>query len=192
VASLFNLIRGAVTGRGAVAAPQAPLAEDLDVADLDRSPAEIHFDIALEYQKEGEWDEAIARYRQAIAHDERFAMAYYNLGLAYWAKGRLPLAASSFRAAGEPGAKPAIRIAAELRLRELERVGPDSVVGANALPEPLERGTAEGPDSRPAVALDPVVARRTWLRLAVGGIIMVGLAIAAWLFVTVATMGAMV
>ena len=29
-------------------------------------------------------DEAVARYRQAIANDEHFGLAYYNLGLAYW------------------------------------------------------------------------------------------------------------
>lgn len=191
VTSLFNLIRGAVTDKGAEAAPAAPLLEDLEAEDIDRTPAEIHFDIALEYQKEGEWDEAIARYRQAIAHDEHFALAYYNQGLAYWAKDRLPLAASSFRAASEPGTDPAVRMQADLRLRELEGTALDSSDGADMISAPLERGATAGPGTSPPAALDPVVAQRTWLRIAVGGVVMVGLAIAAWLFVTVATMGAM-
>jgi tetratricopeptide (TPR) repeat protein len=163
----------------------------VDYPDPDRTPAEIHFDIALDYQKEGEWDEAIARYRQAIAHDEAFALAYYNQGLAYWAKGRLPLATSSFRAASEPGADPGVRVQANLRLRELEDAELDSAAGTDAIPAPLERGAAAGPGTSPPAALDPVVAKRTWLRLAIGGVIMIGLAIAAWLFVTMATMAAM-
>ncbi len=44
-------------------------------------------------------DEAIARYRQAIANDAEFSLAYYNQGLAYLAKGRPSLATSAFRAA---------------------------------------------------------------------------------------------
>jgi hypothetical protein len=33
--------------------------------------------------------------------------------------------------------------------------------------------------------LDPAVARRVWLRLAIGGAVMAALAVGAWLFVTV-------
>jgi Zn-dependent protease len=191
VTSLFNLIRNRITGKGAEGAPSEPLPEAVDADEPDRSPAEIHFDIALEYHRKGEWDEAIARYRQAIAHDDAFALAYYNQGLAYWAKGRLPLAVSSFRAASQPGADPGVMVQAGQRLRELEGAELDSAAGADSIPAPLERGAAAGPGTSPPAALDPVVVRRTWLRLAVGGVIVVILAVAAWLFVTAATMSAM-
>jgi tetratricopeptide (TPR) repeat protein len=157
----------------------------------ERRPAQIHFDIGLEYQKEGQWDEAIARYRQATAVDEHFALAYYNLGLAYWAKGRTDLAASSFRAAMGSASEPSIRLQADLRLRELAPAGreQDPATGAGEvdperLPPPLEPGGPLPEEPSGPGPLAPGVARRVWLRLGIGTAGMLLLAAAAWLYVT--------
>jgi len=155
-----------------------------------RRPAQIHFDIGLNYHKEGQWDEAIARYRQATAVDEQFALAYYNLGLAYWAKGRNDLAAHAFRAALGSGAEPSIRLQADLRLHELESAGQrgsvmeNRAVDPSSVPPPLEPGSVPDIEAGRPAPLDPGAARRVWLRLGVGTIGFLLLAVAAWLYVT--------
>jgi Zn-dependent protease len=156
-----------------------------------RSPAQIHFDIGLDYQKEGQWDEAIARYRQATAVDKRFSLAYYNLGLAYWAKGREDLARSAFRAALRTAVEPSVRLQAELRLHELEAAAHSKSLNTEAqnlepgsLPPPLEPGSAPEIEPGKPPALAPGVARRVWLRLGLGSLGFLLLAAAAWFYVT--------
>ena len=162
-----------------------------DVAGSDdtdpRSPAQIHFDIGLEYQKSGQLDEAIARYRQATAHDERFGLAYYNLGLAYWDIGRIPLAMSSFRAA-RVCPDVAVQAQAAQRLRELTLVQQNPAAETSAAPPPLEPQAVHGQEADSSPPLDPAVTRRVWLSLAVGGIAALALAVVAWLYVTTVTL----
>jgi Zn-dependent protease len=155
------------------------------------SPAQIHFAIGLSYHKEGQLDEAIVRYRQATAHDEAFGLAYYNLGLAYWAKGRLPLAMSAFRAVLQFERDPVLLVQAERHLRILERTerGPSAQI--ELPPPPLEAPSAAGPVVEEAPPLDPALTRRLWLRLATGGIGSLCLAVGAWIFVTVVTLSAL-
>ena len=153
----------------------------------DRTPAQIHFEIALEYQKSGQFDEAIVRYRQAIAHDDGYSLAYYNLGLAYWAAGRTPLAISSFRAA-RSGRDTEVQVQALLRLRELttaEQNGRQPGVAPPPL-EPEMLGRQAGDGHRP---MDPAVTRRVWLSLAAGIIVSLVLAVMAWLYVTLVALG---
>ena len=187
--SLIAALRVAVgkgTPREAVAWPGVPRAASEGVASTpaERSPAQIHFDIGLDYQKAGEWDEAIARYRQATAYDEKFSLAYYNLGLAYWAKGRASLAVSAFRAAVESGRDLSIRTQAELRLHELARAEQHSETELGPAPPPLEIGEMPAVDAAKISPLDPVAVRRLWLGLGVGGAGLILLAIGAWLYVT--------
>lgn len=155
------------------------------------SPAQIHFAIALDYHKEGQLDEAIARYRQATAHDEAFGLAYYNLGLAYWAKGRLPLAQSAFRAVLQAERDPLLLYQAEKNLRTLNRAEHSSSARVGPPPPPLEAPAAEEPPPEDAPSLDPVLTRRLWLRLAAGGIGSLCLAVGSWIFVTVVTFSAL-
>ncbi len=159
----------------------------------DASPAQIHFDIALAYHRDGQWDEAIARYRQATDYDGSFALAYYNLGLAYWAKGRLPLATSAFRAAIEAHGAEGVRQKAELHLQHLARVAQDPSVDAGPPPPPFEPAAVDGDGAEEAAApaLDAGAVRGVWVRLAVGAGALVVLALTAWLYVTAVTLLAM-
>jgi Zn-dependent protease len=169
----------------AVSGEALPSAALDSAGDSEMRPADIHLKIGLDYHKEGQWDEAIARYRQATAHDEEFSLAYYNLGLAYWAKGRLPLAASSFRAAAASARDMQVSMQAELRLRELAQAEQDPDADPSPASPPLEPGApVELPAAGPP-ALDPEVARRITLRLIIGGVVMAALAIGMWVFVTV-------
>jgi Zn-dependent protease len=182
--SLYELIRGALAREpeeGLLPQPEAATAEGEASV---QSPAQIHFGIGLTYHQAGQWDEAIARYRQAIAQDGEFALAYYNLGLAYWAKGRLPLASSAFRAAMQATGDPGLQVQAGMRLRELSQAEADPDAELGLFPPPLEPGhRAEAPAST-APPLDPALARRVWLRLGIGGALTLILAAAIWLYVT--------
>lgn len=182
IMSLFAMFRGGLRPPQArPPARPAPLvpAEEEAV----QSPAEIHFRIGLEYHKAGHFDEAIARYRQAISHDNGLALAYYNQGLAYLAKGRSSLAANAFRAALQSG-DPDVAYQAELRLRELVHSGQSRESRLEPLPPPLEPGAV--PLSIPPAAspLDPAIIRRMWWRLGLGGAAMFFLGVAVWFFVT--------
>jgi Zn-dependent protease len=190
--SLYSMGRQALTGKpgyeSAMRPPPVAAGEEASA----RSPAEIHFDIGLEYQKNGQLDEAIARYRQATAHDERYALAYYNLGLAYWAKGRIPLATSAFRAALQAGGSMPVRVQAEFRLRELAELDPDQEEDPDQVPPPLDPGQVVEREPAVAPALDREAERRVWISLAAGGVAMAVLAFSAWLLVTfVALMAAL-
>ncbi len=186
--SLFNLLAGALRGRRQEEMARPPASAGDEAAAPALNPAQIHFTIALEYHKQGQLDEAIARYRQAVANDDRFALAYYNLGLAYWAKGRLPLAVSSFKVAAQMAEDPALRNQAGLRLQELAVAEQQPAAGLEALPLPLELGETPEPAGGGAPPLDPQAERRLWVRLGVGAVCFFLLAAAAWVFVTVATL----
>jgi Zn-dependent protease len=196
--SLFTAIRSALRrepGVAVAAGTGAPARGTVEQAagDLaERSPAQIHFDIGLEYQQEGQVDEAIARYRQATSHDEQFALAYYNLGLAYWSKGRIPQAVGAFRAALRSDGDPDVRIQAERRLRELARAERNAGAAAEPVPPPLEPGQAAREDRIEPPALDPAAVRRVWLSLGVGTVASVILAVSIWLYVTAVALMAMV
>lgn len=158
---------------------------------LPQSPAQIHFDIGLEYQKEGQLDEAIARYRQALAQDEDFALAYYNQGLTYWAKGRLPLATSAFTAAVRCSGSSEVRTQASLRLRELAQARQDPASDQGPVPPPLEPGQMADTAGDTSSPLDPAAARLVWMRLGLGGTAALVGAFTIWLFVTVVTLAGM-
>ncbi|GAB4547011.1 MAG: hypothetical protein Kow0063_41610 [Anaerolineae bacterium] len=64
-----------------------------------RRPADIHFNLGAEYHAEGRYEDAIARYRQAIASDRTYGPAYVNMGLAYLAINNRTRAIQAFRGA---------------------------------------------------------------------------------------------
>jgi hypothetical protein len=175
-----------VTGQPAV---RRDTGDELDSSEAAaRSPAQIHFDIGLEYHKSGQFDEAIARYRQATAHDEHFGLAYHNLGLAYWEKGRIPLAMSAFKAA-RTGPDMAVRVHAEQHLRELAVAEQNPELEPGAAPVPLEPEAAKRQGVDGPMPLDPAVTRRVWMSLAAGGVAAVLLAAVAWFYVTTVALG---
>jgi Zn-dependent protease len=190
--SLVTLVRRALKGKPvpAVAPATGPAANAVAQEGSLPSPARIHFGIALAYQKAGELDEAIARYRQAIAHDDQFGLAYYNMGLAYLAKGRQPLATSAFKAALNTRGDMGVQVEASRRLRELGQADQAPGVDPAPVPAPLEQDrTAEIIADRGA-PLDPALARRLWLRLSLGGALAILLGAGVWLFVTMVMLGA--
>ena len=104
--SLFGLARGRADRPGAAVVPcfrkggEAELGvSKRALASGSRQPAEIHCERGAEYHAAGNYEDAIARYRQAIASDQHHGPAYVNLGLAYLAAGQRERAIQSFRGA---------------------------------------------------------------------------------------------
>lgn len=154
-------------------------------------PALIHFGIGLDYHRAGQLEEAIARYRQATDNDDRFGLAYYNLGLAYWDKGRILQALSAFKAAlACPGA--VLQTQASRRIRELAPLQQSPDLRPGSAPPPLAPEDVQPKDVEARLQLDPAVRRRVLRSLAAGGIGAVLLAVVAWVYVTVVTWGALV
>jgi Zn-dependent protease len=192
--SLVAAVRTALRGDSATArrrdqapAPGAQLPDTAPESPARQSPARIHFDIGLEYHRAGELDEAIARYRQATEHDGDLALAYYNLGLAYWAKGRLALAISSFRAAVGSRGDPAVRLLSGRHLEVLVQARSDPSKEVEPAPPPLAMAEVVAQARLEPEPADPEVVRRLWMRLAAGGLLAAGVAVAAWAYVTVVT-----
>lgn len=186
--SLYNLFRTGFKPQPGLASAPWPAAAGLAPEETAQTPARIHFDIGLEYHQAGQLDEALARYRQAIAHDENYALAYYNQGLAYWAKGRLPLAASSFKVAMRSASDPIVQVQASLRLRELAQAEERTGLETKSVPPPLGKDTVIQTPEGTAPPLDPDVARRIWLKLGIGGTLLLIAALAMWVFVTAITL----
>jgi Zn-dependent protease len=188
--SLIAVVGRALRGQKQAPASSPPAGSAAQTGEDARSPAQIHFDIGLEYHRQGQLDEAIVRYRQAIAQGEGFALAQYNLGLAYWATERQGFAANAFRAASKTSDL-LLRAEAESRLRELSWAQQGSAAEQVLPPAPLDASPSRQALPPAAAALDPTVQRRLWLRLGIGGVALILLAIAAWLFVTVTTLSAL-
>jgi hypothetical protein len=188
--SLYFLMRGSLKPGAPQPTSLHPVVPTAEAQESTAAPAKIHLQIALQYHKDGQIDEAIARYRQALAHDPGLALAYYNEGLAYWSKGRFPLAASAFKAAMRPGADPTVRSLAALRLRELAQAEREPTAPLGHVPPPLEPGGFAEVAAESVPALDPGMVRRQWLRLATGGIAFLLLAATTWILITAAALAA--
>jgi Zn-dependent protease len=86
--------------------------------------ANIHFERGAAYHAEGRYEDAIARYRQAIASDPHYGPAYISLGLVYLATGQRDRAIQSFRGAIRLAADEASRRQAWEQLYKLSQYRP--------------------------------------------------------------------
>jgi len=118
--------------------------------------ADIHFKVGVEYHQTNEFDDAIARYRQAIANDQHFGPAYINLGLAYLGKGKRREAIHAFRGAIQFADDQRSQQEAWYQLHQLSEVTP---IDANATENLAEIGATPWTDTKPSP---------NWLALAVG------------------------
>lgn len=139
--------------------PLAPISQ----ARLRNNAADIHFKIGTEYHELQHYDDAVARYRQAIANDEKFGPAYINLGLAYLAKGKRREAIHAFRGAVQNADDEKARQEGWLQLHRLSEVSP---VADDAAESMARLGEAPWTDTKP---------RPNWLTLGVSsGLLLLG------------------
>jgi len=118
--------------------------------------SDIHFKLGTEYHQTQKYDDAIARYRQAISTDQNFGPAYVNLGLAYLAKGKRREAIHAFRGAVQYADDQKSQSEAWFQLHQLSEVSP---VDEPAAQESMaEMGASPWTDTKP---------RPNWLGLSV-------------------------
>jgi len=123
--------------------------------------SDIHFKLGTEYHQNQQYDDAIARYRQAINADQHFGPAYVNLGLAYLAKGKRREAIHAFRGAVQYADDQKSQGEAWYQLHLLSEVSP---VNEQAAQESMsEMGAAPWTDTKP---------RPNWLGLGIGSAVL--------------------
>lgn len=86
-----------------------------------RQPADIHLAAGEAFQVQGRYEDAIARYRQALTCDQKCGPAYVNLGLAYLALEQRQRAIQAFRGAIRYAADEASRTEAWAQLQQLSQ-----------------------------------------------------------------------
>jgi tetratricopeptide (TPR) repeat protein len=119
--SLFGFVRGA-TERLPMAEGQSGVKRP--VAPTSLQPAAIHYERGAEYHAGGNFEGAIARYRQAIASDDHYGPAYVNLGLAYLAAGQRERAIHALRGATQYASDEESRRQAWSQLHKLSQFNP--------------------------------------------------------------------
>lgn len=125
--------------------------------------ADIHFKIGTEFHEDNKFDDAIARYRQAINNDQNFGPAYVNLGLAYLGKGKRREAIHAFRGAVQYADDQKSQHTAWYQLHQLSEVSPvdeDEADNLNKL------GAQPWTDTKP---------RPNWIKLGINmGFLLIG------------------
>jgi hypothetical protein len=77
-------------------------------------------------------------------------------------------------------------------LRELAHAEQEDNAQVGPVPPPLDSGEAPSASQGAAPPLDPAIARRLWLQLAIGGTLLLFSALMVWLWVTATTLAAVV
>ncbi len=134
--------------------------------------SDIHFKLGADYHVAQQYDDAIARYRQAINTDQHLGPAYVNLGLAYLAKGKRREAIHAFRGAVQYADDQKSQGEAWFQLHQLSEVSP---VDEQAAQESMsEMGAFPWTDTKP---------RPNWLGLgfSTGILIVAGLGLYGYL-----------
>jgi Zn-dependent protease len=111
------------------------------------SAAGIHFRAGAEYHEAGLYDDAIARYQQAIRSDEHFGPAYVNLGLAHLAKGNRKKAIQAFRGAAQYADDKKSQGEAWQQLHQLSEINPINLEVAEE--NMAEMGAVPWTDTKP-------------------------------------------
>ena len=122
------------------------------------SAAGIHFKIGVQFHQEQKYEDAIVRYRQAIANDKNFGPAYINMGLAYLARGKRKEAIRALRGAIEYADDQKAQSQAWQQLHQLSEVSPADELAAQQ--SMSQMGADPWTDTKP---------RPNWLALAIGG-----------------------
>jgi len=118
--------------------------------------ADIHFKLGIDYHQADKFDDAIARYRQAIGNDQHFGPAYINMGLAYLAKGERKRAIQAFRGATQFADDKRSQDEAWFQLHQLSEITP--VDEAAARKDMAQLGDTPWIDTKP---------RPNWMSLGV-------------------------
>jgi Zn-dependent protease len=146
-----------------------------------RRPADIHYELGAEYHAEGSYEDAIARYRQAIANDRGYGRAYVNMGLAHLALKQRKRAIHAFRGATQYAADEVSRREAWAQLHKLSESSPlDNERAPSATPSGatetslLENGLWTGAGTTP-----------NWLTFGLSGLLTIAATGCLYIYLTI-------
>ena len=140
--------------------------------------AAIHFERGAEYHAANDYEDAIARYRQAIANDRGYGPAYVNLGLAYLSLGQRDRAIQAFRGATQYAADEKSKNEAWAQLNKLSQYSP--LISSQAAPSPDAGQTGPWTNIRPAP---------NWLALGLSSLFALAGAGCIYIYLTIALIG---
>ncbi len=123
-----------------------PVALLLEQQNQRNSIAEIHFRAGARFHTDQQYEDAIARYQQAIRNDQYFGPAYVNLGLAYLAKGDRKKAIQAFRGATRYADDKKSQQAAWQQLQQLSETPP---INQTMVEESKAQGSSPWTDTKP-------------------------------------------
>ncbi len=182
LASLIGLLRSVYRQ-----SPQSPQTDDERRASPFPRPiqgrgssllAAIHFERGAEYHAANNYEDAIARYRQAIANDRGYGPAYVNLGLVYLALGQRERAIQAFRGATQYAADEKSKNEAWAQLNKLSQYSPLTLSEA-----------APSPDAGPAGPWTNIRPAPNWLALGLGSLFALIGAGCIYAYLTIAMIG---
>jgi len=112
-----------------------------------RKLADIHFEHGTQYFSQGNYEDAIARYRQSIAQDDSYGPAYVNMGLAYLALGNQKRAIHAFNGAIQYASDAASRHQALDELNQISHQEASNIQGHQELPLSEQVNTSPAPEA---------------------------------------------
>lgn len=183
LASLINMLREHGDQQGSSAASQLPPHTEpaSPPASRTRQPADIHFKLGAEYHAGGRHEDAIARYRQAIASDRNFGPAYVNMGLAYLAINRRTRAIQAFRGATRYASDEVSRREAWAQLHKLSE-SPPLTEQPSPSAIPTEYPPASLPETGPWTNSRPAP---NWLALGVSSLLTITASGCLYIYLTI-------
>jgi len=184
LASLVGLLREHSDEQEAKAASQAATYAETRLPPrplLQSRPADIHFTRGAAYHAEGKYEDAVARYRQAIASERNHGPAYVNMGLAYLALNQRTRAIQAFRGATRYATDEESRQEAWDQLRKLSESPP---LNGQPITSPAQ---AEPPPASPHEAGPWTSTRPTpnWLAFGVSSLLTVTATGCLYIYLTI-------
>jgi len=184
LASLIGMLRSASDQQEPLTRDQEPTRTESDTPPVARGqqrPADIHYKLGAEYHAEGRYEDAIARYRQAIASDHNYGPAYVNMGLAYLALNQRKRAIHSFRGATQYATDEKSRREAWAQLHKLS----ESPLPANErapYPTRAEALQTPLPEATPWASTRPTP---NWLTFGLSSLLMIAVTGCLYIYLTI-------
>jgi len=152
-----------------------------DKVSRQRRPADIHYELGAEYHAEGKYEDAIARYRQAIAGNRNYGPAYVNMGLAYLALDQRIRAIHAFRGATQYAIDEKSRREAWAQLHKLSEAPP---LANRHTPYPNQSETPQTPlpDTGPWTSTKPTP---NWLTFGLSGLLTIAFTGCLYIYLTI-------
>ncbi len=186
LASLIGMLRSSSDQpRPLTSSNQKPMPTQSDTSpdkvSAQRQPADIHYELGAEYHAEGKYEDAIARYRQAIASNHNYGPAYVNMGLAYLALNQRIRAIHAFRGATQYATDEKSKREAWAQLHKLSEA-PLMANEHTPYPNQIETSQTPLPETGPWTSTKPTP---NWLTFGLSGLLTLAFTGCLYIYLTI-------